>query len=205
MLRNIRGFSVASLRVAVRPRLSSRTVVPLIATGTFAALAANHFLVSGRAQCLGDTSGESSPVTREISRVEHAVKKADLDSLIRISGTLAAIQEKVNELFPDDAELRATFDETTNDSVAFLLTLNSVYVKQAVLIKHAELKFKLDEMKRQYPAAAVAAAAAVSDMKDTEEGGAKAQLPDHPEGDQDKGIDRKQLPRIRLSGGVRSA
>ena len=205
MLRNIRGFSVASLRVAVRPRFPSRTVVPLIATGTFAALAANHFLVSGRAQCLEDKRGESSPVTREISRIEHAVKKADLDSLIRISGTLAAIQEKVNELFPDDAELRATFDETTTDSVAFLLTLNSVYVKQAVLIKHAELKSKLDEMKRQYPAAAVAAAAAVLDMKDTEEGGAKAQLPDHPEGDQDKGIDRKQLPRIRLSGGVRSA
>jgi hypothetical protein len=45
----------------------------------------------------------------------------------------------------------------------------------------------------------------VSDMKDTEESGAKAQLPDHPEGDQDKGIDRKQFPRIRLSGGVRSA
>jgi hypothetical protein len=206
MLRNIRGFSIASLRAAVRPRFPSRTVVPLVATGTFAAVAANHFLVSGcHAQCLEETRGESSPVTREISPVEHPVKKKDLESLTEIYGILAAIENKVNEMFPDDAQLRITFRETTTDSKSFLLTLKGVYVKQVLLSKHAELKSKLEDMKHQYPAAAAAAAATVSDMKDTEDGGAKAELRDHTEGDHDKSNPRKQLPLIQLPGGVRSA
>ncbi len=123
-------------------------------------------------------------------------------------GTLAAIEEKVDDVFPDDAQLRITFRETTSDSKAFLLTLKGVCVNQMLLLKHAELNSKLEDMKHQYPGAA-AAAAAESNMKDTEDGGANAELPDRTEGDQagtqNKRIPRMQLPLYRLPGGVRSA
>jgi hypothetical protein len=206
MLRNIRGFSIASLRVAVRPRFPSRSVVPLIATGTFAAVAANHFLVSGCAQCLGDSGrpGDSSVVTRQISQVERTVKQHDLKLMFKVTSQLKATQQTVDELFPDDTELRATFNATCTDSHTFLETLA---LMQAALLEQAELK----EVKGQYPehVPAAAAPAAVSDVKDREEDDVKSELLDRLEGEyrakQDKLFHRKQLPRTRLHNGVRSA
>ena len=204
MLRNIRAFSVASLRVAARPRFPSRTVVPLIATGTFAAVAVNHFLVSGCVQCLEDAGGDSSPVIRQISQVKCTVKPNDLKSMSKVTNELKDIKQLVDELFPDDTELRDMCNQTHTDSRTLLDTLGLVYLRNKLLIKYTELKSKVEEMKRQYPEHV-----AVSDVKDREEDNGKAELLDGLEGEQrakqDKPFHRKQVPHTRPPNGVRSA
>ena len=172
MLRNIRAFNVASLRVAVRPRFPSRTAVPLIATGTFAAVAANHFLDSGCTQCLEDTGGDSSPVTGQISQVECAVKQNDLESMWKVTSRLKVLAKTAPKLFPEDEKLREQMLATYIDSKKVLDTLGNVYLDAVIAqarrelpLEHAELKSKVEGWKHQYPEYF-----AESDVKDGMEG-----------------------------------
>jgi len=199
MLRNIRAFSVAA-----RLRFPSRTVIPLIATGTFAAVAVNHFPVSGCVQCLEDAGGDSSPVTRQISQVKCTVKLNDLKSMSKVTKELEDIQQLVDDEFPDDTELQTIGATLHTDSRTLLNTLGRVCLRNMVLTKYTELKSKIEEMKRQYPEHD-----AVSDVKDREEDNGNAELLDRLEGErrakQDKPFHRKQVPHTRLPNGVRSA